>query len=360
MVEERKINDEVKYNALFMKCGTLQPAVTHIINWDTFEYHDTTDSGKRKEAKEFTFYRIETKDISERYDAPCFVKDLEAYDGEINLEHDKNLISNEFAAKLCLEHEVKNGEKVVKELILDDELELEEVEANEEMIKEYKAIKEKEDPGVFVLPIRLKGIFDTHALADTGSSINIIPYHIFEELGREHVKPVSHNVSMLNHSEAEPVGMLKDILCQIGVTTVLARFLILDMPVDRIVPIIVGRSFLHTWSGDFVKEVGDGKWHTKIRVTDLYGNTFEQGYETRSTNRKKLNFHKLSDIMSPHWTIGTHDDEAGSSRPKQTRQSETMEEAMLLRIHHEFLLWGMSNRAAKTRFNTNLARLLPK
>ncbi|GKB23232.1 hypothetical protein Tco_0862633 [Tanacetum coccineum] len=52
---------------------------------------------------------------------------------------------------------------------------------------------------------------------------------------------------------------------------------------------------------DFVKEVGDGKWHTKIRVMDPYGNTFEQGYETRSTNRKKSNFHKLSDIMSPHW-----------------------------------------------------------
>ncbi|GKE70955.1 reverse transcriptase domain-containing protein, partial [Tanacetum coccineum] len=129
------------------------------------------------------------------------------------------------------------------------ELELEEVEANKEMIREYKAIKEKEDPGVFVLPIRLEGIVDTHALADTNSNINIIPYRIFEELGREHVKQVSHNVSMLNHSEAEPIGMLKDVLCQVGVTTVLARFLILDMPVDRTVPIIIGRSFLHTCRG---------------------------------------------------------------------------------------------------------------
>ncbi|GJX46216.1 hypothetical protein Tco_0271406 [Tanacetum coccineum] len=63
---------------------------------------------------------------------------------------------------------------------------------------------------------------------------------------------------------------------------------------------------LHTdWipkgSGDFVIEVGDGKWHTKIRVTYVCGNTFEQEYETRSTNRKKSNFHKLSDITSPHW-----------------------------------------------------------
>ncbi|GKE29196.1 hypothetical protein Tco_1444580 [Tanacetum coccineum] len=87
--------------------------------WDTPEYHDITNSGKKKEAKAFTFYRMETEEISERYVAPCFVNILEAYDGEINFEHDKNLISNEFVVKLCLEHEMKNGDKVVrKELIV--------------------------------------------------------------------------------------------------------------------------------------------------------------------------------------------------------------------------------------------------
>ncbi|GKC12468.1 hypothetical protein Tco_1009250 [Tanacetum coccineum] len=43
---------------------------------------------------------------------------LEAYDGEINLEQDHNLISNEFAVKLCLEHEVKDGNKVVKKELI--------------------------------------------------------------------------------------------------------------------------------------------------------------------------------------------------------------------------------------------------
>ncbi|GJW11364.1 hypothetical protein Tco_1577191 [Tanacetum coccineum] len=86
--------------------------------WDTPEYHDTTDSGQKKETKTFTFYRMETEDISERYIALCFVNGLEAYDGEINLENDKNMISNEFAVKLCLEHEVKNGDKVVKKELI--------------------------------------------------------------------------------------------------------------------------------------------------------------------------------------------------------------------------------------------------
>nr|GFB31955.1 hypothetical protein [Tanacetum cinerariifolium] len=39
-------------------------------------------------------------------------------------------------------------------------------------------------------------------------------------------------------------------------------------------------------------------------------------------------------------TVSTHDDEAGSSLIKRSCQYETMEEAMLPRVHHEFLTWG--------------------
>ncbi|GKB42978.1 hypothetical protein Tco_0887920 [Tanacetum coccineum] len=42
------------------------------------------------------------------------------------------------------------------------------------------------------------------------------------------------------------MGRLLDVLCQVGVTTILANFMLLDIPVDRDVPIIVGRSFLYT------------------------------------------------------------------------------------------------------------------
>ncbi|GKB75203.1 hypothetical protein Tco_0942098 [Tanacetum coccineum] len=43
---------------------------------------------------------------------------LHAYNGEINLKYEKNLISNEFTIKLCLEYEEKNGEKLVKRELL--------------------------------------------------------------------------------------------------------------------------------------------------------------------------------------------------------------------------------------------------
>ncbi|GKD85840.1 hypothetical protein Tco_1356994, partial [Tanacetum coccineum] len=105
-------------------------------------------------------------------------------------------------------------------LKLDAEFELEEEIIGEQLIKEYKAIKEKEDPGAFVLPICLEG--------------------------KEKVKPISDKVRMLDHSDAETMGRLLDVLCQVGVTTILANFMLLDIPVDRDVPIIVGRSFLYT------------------------------------------------------------------------------------------------------------------
>ncbi|GKC57048.1 hypothetical protein Tco_1084646 [Tanacetum coccineum] len=309
---------------------------------------------------------METEEISERYIAPCFVNGLKAYDEEINLEQDKNLILNEFAVKLCLEHEVKDGEKVVKkELIvalrgeiyfvkfiinleeddikprvilgrsfmrltkgiadfrngvitiypkldpfLDKSEEIEKFEDDWEFILDgidfgdiieinkaelplfinyfdegpslnngqpltqeeaaceaiaidiykrfsileearpvietmaysdkYKkildsifldkqkldgeikkeeedavkrvmgeALKEKEDPGAFVIPIRLEAKINLNALADTGSDINVMSFRIYATLGIEEVKPMNRGITMLNHSKANLWDSLK-------------------------------------------------------------------------------------------------------------------------------------------------------
>ncbi|GJT95807.1 hypothetical protein Tco_1091325 [Tanacetum coccineum] len=88
-------------------------------DWNSPNFQDTTNSGGKKEVTAMVFHKMETKEISDIFVDPCFVNGLEAYDGEINLGIEKNMISNEFAMKLCLEHEVKRGNKVVnKELIV--------------------------------------------------------------------------------------------------------------------------------------------------------------------------------------------------------------------------------------------------
>nr|GFA65556.1 hypothetical protein [Tanacetum cinerariifolium] len=86
---------------------------------NSIEFQDTANSGQKKEMKSMVFHQMDTEEVSDRFVAPCFVIGLEAYDGEINLGVKENMISNEYAVKLCLEHEVKRGNKVVmKELIV--------------------------------------------------------------------------------------------------------------------------------------------------------------------------------------------------------------------------------------------------
>ncbi|GJU21817.1 ribonuclease H-like domain-containing protein [Tanacetum coccineum] len=393
-------------------------------DWTSLEFQDTANSGQKNETKAMVFYQIETEEVSDRFVAPCFVNGLEAYDGEINLGVEENMISNEYAVKLYMEHEVKRGNKVVKkELIValrgelyfvkfiinqeEDDVEprvifgrsflrmtkaitdfsagtitiypdidpfLEETEEEEksnddwdhlldfniddipllgeeglppfvckmgkssrnkkramenlnffyqdigtsssagghltqeeaakealairmsrkfalleeerpiietmayhdkykkildevwkdkveldgkivkeeeEAVKRIKgeALKEKDDTRAFIFPIRLEGQVNENELADTGSDINTMPYWIYEQLGREDMKKVDRGITMINHTQAEAMGILTNVLCQVGVTTLIAKFLILDIPVDRDSPIVVGRGFLRMIGG---------------------------------------------------------------------------------------------------------------
>nr|GFB81690.1 hypothetical protein [Tanacetum cinerariifolium] len=78
----------------------------------------------------------------------------------------------------------------------------------------------------------LEGKVNENALADTGSDINTMPYRIYETLGREEIKKVDRGITMINHTQEKAMGMLTNVLCQVGVTTIIAKFLILDIPID--------------------------------------------------------------------------------------------------------------------------------
>nr|GEZ12686.1 hypothetical protein [Tanacetum cinerariifolium] len=121
----------------------------------------------------------------------------------------------------------------------------------EEAVKKIKgeALKEKNDPRAFIFPIRLEGQINKNVLADARSDINIMPYRIYEQLRRKDMKKVDRGITMINHIQTEAMGMLTNVLCQVGVTTLIAKFLILDIPIDREAPIVVGRGFLSTIGG---------------------------------------------------------------------------------------------------------------
>ncbi|GJS99778.1 DNA-directed DNA polymerase [Tanacetum coccineum] len=361
-------------------------------DWDSPEYKDTTGSGGKKEPEALVFHKMYTEEDSDRYIAQCFVNGLYASDGEINLEKNENLISNDYAVKLCLEYEVRKGKKLVKKELMvllrgeiyfvqfiinpeEDEFEpglifgrsflrsakgivnfgegtitiqpdfdpfllssdeeknpnLDDLETlldfdfDEEpqtetdlpplvckmgkgsrnkkkvmenimyfnngagpsssfgtpltqeeaekralahnigmrldgMIKPEEErvmvkvkghmLKEKKDPRAFLFPIRLEGRINENALADTGSDTNTMPYRIYEQLGRDDIMKEERNITMINYTEAEVTGRLVNVLCQVGFTTLSAKFLILEIPVDRDAPIVVGHGFLDTIRGN--------------------------------------------------------------------------------------------------------------
>ncbi|GJV73140.1 hypothetical protein Tco_1493135 [Tanacetum coccineum] len=122
------------------------------------------------------------------------------------------------------------------------------VKEEEEAVKRIKgeALKEKDDPGAFIFPISLEGQVNENALAYNRSNINTMPYQIYEKLGREDMKKVDRGITMINQTQAEAMGILPNVLCQVGVTTLIAKFLILDILIDRDSSIVVGRGFLCT------------------------------------------------------------------------------------------------------------------
>ncbi|GJX38172.1 hypothetical protein Tco_0251475 [Tanacetum coccineum] len=68
--------------------------------------------------------------------------------------------------------------KKILDGIVMDKIKLDGEIKKEEAIKHVKgeALKEKEDPGAFIIPIRLEAKIDLNALADTGSDINVMPF----------------------------------------------------------------------------------------------------------------------------------------------------------------------------------------
>ncbi|GKD78254.1 retrotransposon ORF1, partial [Tanacetum coccineum] len=198
------------------------------------------------------------------------------------------------------------------------------VKEEEEAVKRIKgeALK-KDDPEAFIFPIRLEGHVNKNALADIGLDINTMPYWIYEQLRREDMKKVDRGITMINHTQVKAMGILTNVLCQVGVTTLIAKFLILDILIDRDSPIVIGHGFLRTISGIV---------NNPERLFSTFDGFCHQTFHAARSD-----------------TIGTHDDEAGLSRSKRFRQHEIVEEGLLPQIHHEFLLWEGCHIDAKSR-----------
>ncbi|GJX20942.1 reverse transcriptase domain-containing protein, partial [Tanacetum coccineum] len=83
-------------------------------------------------------------------------------------------------------------------------------------------------------------------LADSGASINLLPYSIYKQLGLEALTPTRMTLELANRSITHPMGIAEDVLVRVNGFTFLTDFVVVNFEPDPRVPIILGRPFLRT------------------------------------------------------------------------------------------------------------------
>ncbi|GJS85317.1 reverse transcriptase domain-containing protein [Tanacetum coccineum] len=102
------------------------------------------------------------------------------------------------------------------------------------------------DPESFLIPCNFNKAFSCDALANLGASINVMPYSLYAKLSLETLKPTKMSVRLADISFQYPVGIVENMLVEVGKFTFLVDFVILEIEEDSKAPLILGRPFLHT------------------------------------------------------------------------------------------------------------------
>nr|GEU78740.1 reverse transcriptase domain-containing protein [Tanacetum cinerariifolium] len=110
-----------------------------------------------------------------------------------------------------------------------------------------KKLQEKlEDPGKFLIPCDFPGMAKCLALADLGTSINLIPLSMWNKLSLLDLSPTCMTLELTDRSISHPVGVAKDVFVKVGTFHFPADFVVIDFDADPRVPLILRRSFLKT------------------------------------------------------------------------------------------------------------------
>ncbi|XP_023766457.1 uncharacterized protein LOC111914985 [Lactuca sativa] len=112
------------------------------------------------------------------------------------------------------------------------------------------------DPRRLTLPCEFGNNMKVYDLADSGASINMMPYSFYKKLNIQKLKATKMTIHMANCSVTQPQGIAEDILVKIGKFVFLIDFVVLDMKEDPNVPIILGRPLFNTAGG--LVDIQDG------------------------------------------------------------------------------------------------------
>ncbi|XP_042980004.1 uncharacterized protein LOC122310192 [Carya illinoinensis] len=106
------------------------------------------------------------------------------------------------------------------------------------------------DPGAPTIACVIGNSKIGHALLDLGSSVNLLPYTVYEQLGLGELKSTPIILQLADRSIKMPRGIVEDVLVQVDKFYYPVDFVVLDMnlsnPSTFQAPVILGRPFLAT------------------------------------------------------------------------------------------------------------------
>ncbi|GKD53409.1 reverse transcriptase domain-containing protein [Tanacetum coccineum] len=95
-----------------------------------------------------------------------------------------------------------------------------------------KLPKKLGDPGKFLIPCDFPELDECLALADLGTSINLMPLSVWKKLFLSELTPTRMTLELANRSVAYPVGFAEDVFVKVGKFHFLADFVVVDYDVD--------------------------------------------------------------------------------------------------------------------------------
>ncbi|XP_071728851.1 uncharacterized protein [Rutidosis leptorrhynchoides] len=102
------------------------------------------------------------------------------------------------------------------------------------------------DPGPFIVLCSIDDSEIFKCLTDSGVSINLMPLSVYSRLGLNELKSTNTGVRMVNQSISKPIGIAENLVVKVGELEFPEDFVVVDMPEDKVVPIVLGRPFLAT------------------------------------------------------------------------------------------------------------------
>ncbi|XP_071694803.1 uncharacterized protein [Rutidosis leptorrhynchoides] len=102
------------------------------------------------------------------------------------------------------------------------------------------------DLGEFHISFFIRGLVPIRALADTGSSDNVMPFKLYYRLELQLLEPIKAVLSYADNKIHEPLEIVKNIEVKVGFANFLVHFIVMDMGEESITHRLLGISFLST------------------------------------------------------------------------------------------------------------------